>query len=50
MILILAAILVLIRIFYSAGEMYFERDWPRRTWRGLAISTVLLVFSISVLT
>src|SRR5271166_97186 len=41
MILIFAIGLVLLRVIYSLGEIYFERDWPRSTWRGLLLSLVL---------
>ena len=44
MILALAAVLVLLRLLFSAGEVYFERDWPRRTWRGLLLA--LCVFAL----
>jgi hypothetical protein len=42
-ILAFAVALVLLRIFYSVGEVYFERDWPRSTWRGLMLSVLLLI-------
>jgi len=48
MIFVFCAVLLLIRVLYSLAEIYFERDWPRRTWRGLALSLILLVFCISI--
>ena len=42
MILIIALVLAAWRIFCSGAEIAFERDWPRRTWRGLLISLGLL--------
>ena len=47
MILIFVIGLVLLRIAYSLGEIYFERDWPRHTWRGLMISLGLLLMCCS---
>ena len=43
MILIFAIGLLLLRVFYSLAEIYFERDWPRSTWRGLIVSAFLLI-------
>ena len=43
MILVLVALIVLLRVFYSLAEVYFERDWPRSTWRGLLVSLGLLL-------
>jgi len=40
--ILLALALVLLRVLYSLAEIYFEHDWPRRTWRGLAIAIALL--------
>jgi hypothetical protein len=48
MILVLCAVLLLIRALYSLAEIYFERDWPHHTWRGLALSLILFVFCISI--
>ena len=48
MIIAICAIFALLRLFYSAAEICFERDWPRHTWRGLALSVILLVFCISI--
>jgi hypothetical protein len=47
MILVFAIGLVVLRGCYSLGEAYFERDWPRSTWRGLFLSLVLLVLCAS---
>jgi hypothetical protein len=40
-----AIILVAIRIFYSIGEIYYEHDWPRDTWKGLALAVILAAVS-----
>ena len=42
MILIFACALVLLRVLYSVAEICFERDWPRKTWRGLITAIALL--------
>ncbi len=47
MIIIFAVALLLLRAFYSVAEVWFERDWPRRTWRGLALSLGLLALCAS---
>jgi hypothetical protein len=39
--------LVALRILYSVGEVYYERDWPRDTWKGLLIALGLLCIAIS---
>jgi hypothetical protein len=44
MILLIVFAVVLLRLFYSIAEIYYERDWPARTWSGLAVSLVLLIF------
>lgn len=43
MILLAALVLWTVRVLFSVGEMWFERDWPRRTWQGLAVTTLLLI-------
>jgi hypothetical protein len=43
MILLLAAMLFLLRVFYLVAECCYERDWPRKTWRGLAVALGLLI-------
>ncbi len=48
MILLCAMGLVLLRVFFSLAEVYYERDWPRSTWRGLVISLGLLWLCASV--
>lgn len=48
MILLFAIGLFLVRILYSAGEIYFEHDWPRHTWRGLVTSGFLVAMCITV--
>lgn len=48
MILVFCAFLLLARVLYSLAEIYFERDWPRHTWRGLALSLILFAFCISI--
>lgn len=48
MILLIAALLMLLRVFYSAAEMYFERDLPRCTWRGLLLSMAIFGLCCSV--
>ena len=47
MILIFILGLVALRILYSVGEVYYERDWPRDTWKGLLIALGLLCIAIS---
>lgn len=47
MILVFAFVLLALRIFYSVGEMIFERDWPRHTWRGLFIALALFLMCCS---
>ena len=47
MILVFALMLVLLRVLYSLAEIYFERDWPRRTWRGLVTSIALVILCAS---
>ena len=47
MILIIVLALVAWRLFCSAAESYFERDWPRRTWRGLVTACFLLMLCAS---
>ena len=39
--------LVLLRVLYSLAEIYFERDGPRRTWRGLVTSIALVILCAS---
>lgn len=46
MILLGALAIVGIRVFYLLAEMWFERDWPRSTWRGLAVAIGLLILSV----
>ena len=46
MILLFAIGLVALRILYSFAEVYFERDFPRSTWRGLLVSIALLVLCV----
>jgi hypothetical protein len=48
MIILFCLFLVALRVFYSVAEVCFERDWPRDTWNGLAVSLVLLGLCISV--
>ena len=51
MILIFCALLfLLLRILYCLGEIWFERDWPRRTWLGLVLSLIIIVFCFSAFT
>ena len=47
MILIFILGLVALRILYSVGEVYYERDWPRDTWKGLLIALGVLCIAIS---
>ena len=47
MILIIALALVALRTFYSLAEVYFERDLPRATWRGLLVLLGLLLVCCS---
>lgn len=44
MIMAVVVFLFLLRIFYLLGEIAFERDLPRNTWRGLLTASVLLIF------
>ena len=48
MILIFVLILLILRILYSLAEVCYERDFPRNTWRGLALSMILFGFCLSV--
>jgi hypothetical protein len=48
MIVLFCMALVVVRILYSVAEIYFERDWPRHTWRGLLASIALFAFSVSI--
>jgi len=48
MILLFSAILLLVRAIYSLAEICFEHDWPRQTWRGLALAVVLFTFCVSI--
>lgn len=48
MIVIAILLIFLLRVFYSFAEICFERDWPRHTWRGMALAFFLLVFCISI--
>jgi hypothetical protein len=43
-----ALLLLILRVLYSVAEIYFEHDWPRSTWKGLALSAILFGFCISV--
>ena len=47
MILIFILGLVALRILYSVGEVYYERDWPRSTWKGLLIALGVLCIAVS---
>ena len=47
MILLFCAGIVLLRVFYLIGEMAYEKDWPRSTWRGLCMAIVLLLLCAS---
>ena len=46
-IVVFALALLALRFFYSLAEVCFERDWPRHTWRGLAIALGLVIMSLS---
>src|ERR1035437_10133975 len=46
-ILIFAFGLVALRILYSVGEVCYERDWPRSTWKGLLIALGVLCIAVS---
>ena len=43
-----AAALLTLRIFYSFLESYFEKDWPRRTWKATMFAAIIFVFVVSV--
>ena len=47
MILIFILGLVVLRILYSVGEICYERDWPRSTWKGLLIALGVLCIAVS---
>ena len=47
MILLFVGVLVLLRLFYVIAEAYYERDWPRSTWSGLAVAIALLVMCVA---
>ena len=42
-----AFIFLVLRLFYSGAEICFERDWPRRTWKGLLLSIVAFAICFS---
>jgi hypothetical protein len=48
MIPVMFALIVLgffaVSLFFVAAEIYYERDWPRHSFKFLAISLVTLVF------
>ncbi len=46
MILLFVAGLLLLRLFYLGAEIYYERDWPRSTFKGFATALGLLVVCI----
>ena len=46
MILIFILGLVALRILYSVGEICYERDWPRSTWKGLLIALGVLCIAV----
>jgi hypothetical protein len=46
-ILLIALMLLGLRIIYSLGEIYFERDWPRKTWRGILTAAILVILCAS---
>lgn len=49
MIIVLFALLVVaVRIFYTLGEAWYERDWPRETWLGTTFSILLLFLSVQI--
>src|ERR1035437_8714820 len=47
MILIFVLGLVALRILYSVGEICYEHDWPRSTWKGLLIALGVLCIAVS---
>ena len=47
MILLIAILLFAWRVFCFFAEIFFERDWPQRTWRGLLVSLGVLAMCCS---
>lgn len=48
MILIGAGILVALTLLIMAGEIYYERDWPRATWKPFVVALGLFAMSLIV--
>jgi hypothetical protein len=44
MILLIAFAVVILRLFYSIAEAYFEKSWPSRTIGGLVIAITIFCF------
>jgi hypothetical protein len=45
-ILLFVAGLLALRMFYLIAEVYYERDWPRSTFKGFVTALGLLVVCI----
>lgn len=43
MIILITVAIWLLTILLCVGESYFERDWPRHTFKYFAIYTVLVI-------
>jgi hypothetical protein len=50
MVLIGTGILVAITFLIMVGEVYYERDWPRATWKPFVISLGLFAMCLIVFT
>ena len=46
MILLVAFGFLILRVFYLLAEVYYERDWPRSTYKGLVTALGLVVVCI----
>lgn len=45
--LMIAFALFAISVLISLGEVYYERDWPRETFRYVVIFGAILLFSFA---
>jgi hypothetical protein len=48
MILIGTEVLVAVTFLIMAGEVYYERDWPRATWKSFVVAVGLFAMSLIV--
>ena len=50
MVLMGVGILVALTFLIMVGEVYYERDWPRATWKSFVIALGLLAMCLLVFT